>query len=196
MRQTPHQQHADAELNGIIAVDTIGPVEGTKHCIQTLCAMAVGCIHARAVKRISSAKTADFVMTCILQHGCPEKILVDQGPENAGNVMSHLQNGLRPKFLKMSAENSQGNSVLGRKPRATNDGIVAVLLQNLDDAKNWHRHLDMVALGVNATTDENGHSPARLSLGHQPRFLADMNAESLGAPASRMWFSWMNVSRA
>eukprot|EP00466_Bigelowiella_natans_P002375 jgi/Bigna1/145314/aug1.97_g20022 len=107
---------------------------------------------------------------------------MDQGPENAGSAMTHLQNRLRLKFLKISAKNSQGNSVLERKHGAINNGIMSMLLQNLDERTNWQQCLEMITFSANTTTDKNGCSPARLSFGHQPKFLADVKAKSLGAP--------------
>jgi len=184
MKQAPCLQHGDREIDGTIAVDAIGPVDGAEHCMQTLCVMAVGCTCTRAVKRISSARTADFITSHVPKHGCPKQIVVDQGPENVGEIMQHLQNRLRLKFIKTSAKNGQGNSASERKHRPIDNGIMAMLLQNVEDRHNWHKCLEMMTFSVNATIDECGCSPAHLTFGHQPKFVADMESKSVAAPGT------------
>eukprot|EP00466_Bigelowiella_natans_P002612 jgi/Bigna1/147229/aug1.133_g21937 len=61
---------------------------------------------------------------------------------------------------------------------------MAKLLQNVDDRHNWHERLEVITFGVNTTTDKCGHSPAHLTFGHQPKFVADVESKSVAAPGT------------
>eukprot|EP00466_Bigelowiella_natans_P011925 jgi/Bigna1/143507/aug1.79_g18215 len=59
-----------------------------------------------------------------------------------------------------------------------------MLLQNVEDRHNWHKRLEVTTLSVNATIDECGHSPAHLTFGCQPKFVADVESKSVAAPGT------------
>ena len=171
---------ASARTLGImdrISLDCVGEIAaGAYSYMITCCILSVRYLIVRVVKRINAKETAKFLYEeVITKFGVPKQILTDSGTEFLNSVMGHLANLLKFHHLRISVGNSQGNSLLERKHRAINEGVLAMLAQTGSKPSVWHTHIPAIVFSINTLIDSKGHSPAMLLFGYQPRQPGDVS---------------------
>ena len=180
LKQLPYKQLQIRGVMEAISIDAIGRIEGKYHYILNACILSIGYIFAKCYKKLNAKVMSEFLFDFIVIFGVPKKILTDQGPEFMNSVMLHLRNRLGFLKLTTSSKSKTGNSLIERKNRVVNNGILAQLTQLAESRYNWHKELPYAVFSANTLLpNSRGNSYAKLLFGFQPKLEGDLEEKRL-----------------
>jgi len=175
-RQGLLQQFPSFKPFDIVGIDITGPFNlsyrGNKY-VLVMMDQFTRWVELRALPEITADAVAQVLFEDIIcRHGCPSKILSDQGQQFIGNVMKNLCDKLGITKIQTSTFHPQTNAHVERFNRY----LVAAMRMNINSVmKNWDDHLASIAFafrtGMNSAT---GDTPFFLIHGRDARMPIDV----------------------
>ena len=168
----------------VVGIDIVGPFKisnkGNKY-ILVMMDHFTRWVELRALPEVTAQAVCQALFDEIIcRHGCPEKILSDQGQQFVGDVMKELCEKLGIKKIQTSPYHPQTNAHVERFNRY----LVTAMRMYVDSTlKNWDEQLSAIAFayrtGYNAST---GDTPYYLIHGRNPKMPTDveLNYDSNG----------------
>jgi hypothetical protein len=163
----------------VVGVDIVGPFKvsnrGNKY-ILVMMDHFTRWVELKALPEVSAEAVCQAIFDEIIcRHGCPEKILSDQGQQFVGDVMKALCAKLGVKKIQTSPYHPQTNAHVERFNRYL---VTAMRMYVNSTLKNWDEQLSAIAFayrtGYNAST---GDSPYFLIHGREPKMPLDVELQ-------------------
>jgi transposase InsO family protein len=117
-----------------------------------------GWVEGRAIRENNSAEVAKFLFEDVItRHGCPERIVVDGGPENK-HISQRLLERYKINRTLVSAYHPQANGLVERGHQA----VVNAIAKYCEDPekKDWPRHLHLALWADRITVRRSTGYPA------------------------------------
>ena len=138
----------------IIGMDIVGPFKTTKNgnrYVLTIIDYFTNWVEAVSLKTISAEAVANAIFSLIItRHGCPSKLLTDQGTQFTSSLIGHLCKKFNIKKLQTSAYHPQSNGKVERFHRFLKN---ALSLISKPDQTNWDEMLECVLFAHRLTTN-------------------------------------------
>lgn len=139
----------------LVGIDIVGPFKTTVRnnkyvlvCVDYF----TNWIEAGPLKTLEAEETANlFYKLIITRHGCPSKILTDQGTQFTSNLMKNLCSKLNISKLQASSKHPQTNSKAERFIRFLSN---ALSLNSSKDQSNWDEELESCLFAYRTTINE------------------------------------------
>ena len=132
-----------------------------------------GWVEARALGKNNSLNVAKFIWEDIIcWHGCPERIIIDRGPENKG-LTEELLHCYQIRRVQVSAYYAQANGLVEQGHKTVIDALAK--MSNKVNS-NWVKNLSAV-LWADCTTirSSTGLTPYQLLYGNEAVLPIDVN---------------------
>lgn len=131
-----------------------------------------GLAEGRALRKVTSAKVADFLLEQVIyRYGCPSLIVTDNGSEARGWTEKLLQRYSIPQ-AKISAYNSRANGVVEHGHFIIREAIIRYCEGKVN---KWPQLVDLAFFADRITTrKQTGLSPYRLAYGVDPVLPIDL----------------------
>ena len=163
----------------IVGIDIVGPFRVSNKGNKFILVMMdhfTRWVELRALPEVTAAAVCQALFDEIIcRHGCPEKILSDQGQQFVGDVMKELCIKLGIKKIQTSPYHPQTNAHVERFNRYL---VTAMRMYVNSTLKNWDEQLSAIAFayrtGYNAST---GDTPYFLIHGRNPKMPLDVELE-------------------
>ncbi|KAL2103786.1 hypothetical protein ACEWY4_000654 [Coilia grayii] len=162
----------------LVGIDLTGPLPKTSSGCQYILTATdyfSKWVEAYPLKTKSAAEVAEKLCKIIYHHGCPVRILSDQGREFVNELNTRLCEVLRIERSVTAAYHPQTNGL----DEKTNDNIKRALRKLVNEQQNnWDIFLDATLFSLRSkihTTTK--HTPFKLMYGREARFPAEVPAE-------------------
>ena len=139
----------------LVGIDIVGPFKITarKNKYVLVCVdYFTNWIEAAPLKTLEAEETANlFFKLIITRHGCPSKILTDQGTQFTSKLLKNLCSRLKITKLQASSKHPQTNSKAERFMRFLAN---ALSLNSSKDQSDWDEELDNCLFAYRTTINE------------------------------------------
>jgi transposase InsO family protein len=163
-----------------ISLDSIGPLpesNGARYIIIAVDHLTKW-VESTALYQLSAHTTATFLFEQIVcRHGCPTRIITDNGPEFTGKVVSLLAHKLDVEHHRIIAYRPQSNGHVERANRTIINILRrAMYLPGSDDFRtDWREFLPTATFCYNTMKHSmTKYTPFYLLYGHEPRLPQDL----------------------
>lgn len=139
----------------LVGIDIVGPFKTTKRSNKYVLVCVdyfTNWIEAAPLKTLEAEETANlFFKIIITRHGCPSKILTDQGTQFTSNLLKNLCTKLGVTKLQASSKHPQTNAKAERFIRFLSN---ALSLNSSKDQSDWDEELDSCLFAYRTTINE------------------------------------------
>ena len=165
-----------------VAFDIVGPIgakattNGNRFIISAI-DYFTRWMEAIPIAEPTSEAVAEAMLKFVSRHGCPSRIVTDEGSCFTSKVMQTFEQGLGLKHHMVSCYRPQGNSRLERVHKTLGRKLRTQLIQT--QSYEWDRvSMDLAVFSYNATPHSaTSFSPFHLLYGREPYFPFDVTME-------------------
>ena len=159
-----------------IGLDVVGPFKRSRNgnrFIVTIVDWFTKYASAYAVPDHTAGTVATCMYLFVCQHGCPQHMVTDRGPELMGKIVTNLCQKLGISKLRTTAYNPAANGSTEVFHRTMNPMLAAFTDKVMYD--DWDEALPAVLFAYNTSiTRTTGFAPFELMFGRQARTLPDV----------------------